>query len=226
MVHWKQIEHSKYFVWFDSLRPINNLSVIKGQVFLGRTSTKLGLMFLLKDTTQWRRWGSNPRPLGLESSTLPLSHCAPSHSKYAYSNKTLLMNTLKSGSSPLPQADILAVCIGHTTVTNKRGMHIMPIGDILKLTHLHLLFVTLSREHPFDFRYLLMEQVRIEHAPRGNLDSGSRKISLINPFVFRSKLVSREDNSRISPSLYIWWMQVNVGWSEPRRRAWISPAVS
>ena len=64
------------FVWFDSLRP-NNLSVIKGRVFLCWTSTKLGLMFLLKDTTQWRRWGSNPRPFGLESSTLPLSHCAP-----------------------------------------------------------------------------------------------------------------------------------------------------
>ena len=27
-------------------------------------------------TTQWRRWGLNPWPLGLESSTLPLSHCA------------------------------------------------------------------------------------------------------------------------------------------------------
>ena len=27
--------------------------------------------------TQWRRWGSNPWSLGLESSTLPLSHCAP-----------------------------------------------------------------------------------------------------------------------------------------------------
>ena len=49
------------FVWFDSSHPINNLSVIKGRVFLGWTSTKLGLMFLLKDTTQWRRWGSNPR---------------------------------------------------------------------------------------------------------------------------------------------------------------------
>ena len=43
------------FVWFDSLRPINNLSFIKGLVFLGWTSTKLGLMFLLMDTTQWRR---------------------------------------------------------------------------------------------------------------------------------------------------------------------------
>ena len=34
------------FVWFDSLRPINNLSVIKGRVFLGWTSTKLRLMCL------------------------------------------------------------------------------------------------------------------------------------------------------------------------------------
>ena len=67
------------FVWFDSLHLINNLSVIKGRVFLGWTSTKLGLLFLLnfKDTTQWHWWGSNPRPLGLESSTLPLSHCPP-----------------------------------------------------------------------------------------------------------------------------------------------------
>ena len=65
------------FVWFDSLRPINNLSVIKGWVFLGWISTKLGLMFLLKDTRQWCRWGLNPRPLGLESSTLPLSHYTP-----------------------------------------------------------------------------------------------------------------------------------------------------
>ena len=31
-------------------------------------------MFLLKDTTQWHRWGSNPRHFGLKSSTLPLSH--------------------------------------------------------------------------------------------------------------------------------------------------------
>ena len=30
------------FVWFDSLPPINNLSVKQGQVFMGWTSTKLG----------------------------------------------------------------------------------------------------------------------------------------------------------------------------------------
>ena len=34
-------------------------------------------MFLLKDTSQWRQWGSNPRHLCLKSSTLPLSHYAP-----------------------------------------------------------------------------------------------------------------------------------------------------
>ena len=30
------------FVWIDSLRSINNLSVMKGRIFLGWTSTKLG----------------------------------------------------------------------------------------------------------------------------------------------------------------------------------------
>ena len=30
------------FVWFESLRHINNLSVKQGRVFLGWTSTKLG----------------------------------------------------------------------------------------------------------------------------------------------------------------------------------------
>ena len=37
---------------------------------------------LLKDTTQWRRWDSNPRPLGLESSTIPMSHCALYYGRY------------------------------------------------------------------------------------------------------------------------------------------------
>ena len=34
------------FVWFDSLRPINTLSVMYGRVFLGWTSTQLGIMCL------------------------------------------------------------------------------------------------------------------------------------------------------------------------------------
>ena len=35
------------------------------------------LYVLLKDTKQWRWWGSNPQPFCLESSTLPLSHYGP-----------------------------------------------------------------------------------------------------------------------------------------------------
>ena len=63
------------FVCFDSLHPINNLSVKQGQVFLGWTSTKVVLSS--RTVMQWCWWGSNLRPFGLESSTLPLSHCAP-----------------------------------------------------------------------------------------------------------------------------------------------------
>ena len=49
------------FVWFDFLHPINNLSVIQGCVFLGWTSTKLGLMCLAQ--------GHNAvRPVRLEPS--------------------------------------------------------------------------------------------------------------------------------------------------------------
>ena len=80
-----------WLFWFESLRPINNFSVIKGRVFLGWSSTKLGLIFLLKDTTQCRRWGSNPRPFGLEWTTLPLRHCAPK----AVDNPLFVYETIK-----------------------------------------------------------------------------------------------------------------------------------
>ena len=89
------------FVWFDSLGPFNNLSVIKGQVFLGWTSTKLGLMFLLKDTKQWCRRGSNPGSLGLESSTLPLNH--------------RLQQPLNLESSTLPLSHLAPHVINYTT---------------------------------------------------------------------------------------------------------------
>ena len=42
----------KLFVCLNYLRPIINLSVIKGRVFQGFSSTKQGLMSLLKDITQ------------------------------------------------------------------------------------------------------------------------------------------------------------------------------
>ena len=40
----KKEKEQKYrdFVWFDSLRPINNISVKQERVFLSWTSTKLG----------------------------------------------------------------------------------------------------------------------------------------------------------------------------------------
>ena len=38
---WRNFRPLSLFVWYDSLRPINNLSVKQGRVFLGWTSTKL-----------------------------------------------------------------------------------------------------------------------------------------------------------------------------------------
>ena len=53
--------------------PSTNFQLYRGRVFLGWTSTKLGLMFLLKDTKQWRRWGSNWGPQsGVKHSTTEL----------------------------------------------------------------------------------------------------------------------------------------------------------
>ena len=77
------IANAEVFCLFDLILnvPANNFSVMSGQVFLGWTSTKKDKCVLLKDTTQWRWWHSEPRPLGLESSTLTLSHCAPSNAE-------------------------------------------------------------------------------------------------------------------------------------------------
>ena len=47
-----------------------------------------------RTTTQWRRWGSNPRPLGLESSTLPLNHWT--HRLGLYINPNKLESSLSS----------------------------------------------------------------------------------------------------------------------------------
>ena len=55
--------------------PVNNSSVMSGRVFLGGTSTKQRLLCLAQGHNTVTL-SSNPRPLGLKSSTLPLSHCA------------------------------------------------------------------------------------------------------------------------------------------------------
>ena len=65
------------FVRFDSLRPINNLSVIKGRVFLGRTSTKLGSMCLAQGhntVTPVRLEPAAPRSRVKHSTTEPLRY--------------------------------------------------------------------------------------------------------------------------------------------------------
>ena len=61
------------FVLFDSICPVNNFSVMSGRVFLCWTSTNQGLMRLCQKT-QRSDAGDAPtsKPLGLESSTLPL----------------------------------------------------------------------------------------------------------------------------------------------------------
>ena len=51
-----------FFVWFDCLRSINNLSVKQVPVFLGLNQYQARINVS----------SSNPQPLGLESSTLPL----------------------------------------------------------------------------------------------------------------------------------------------------------
>ena len=56
--------------------PVNSFSVISGRYWVEPVLSQ-DKSVLLKDTTQWDWWGSNPQALGLESSTLPLSHCAP-----------------------------------------------------------------------------------------------------------------------------------------------------
>ena len=62
------------FVWFDSLRPINNLSVKQARVFLGWTSTKLGLMCLAQGPQ--RSDAGEARTRGLSVSGQALYHRA------------------------------------------------------------------------------------------------------------------------------------------------------
>ena len=62
-------------VLFDTLCPINNLSVIKGRIFLGRTSTKLGLMRLAQGhnaLTPVRLESAAPQSRVKHSTTEPL----------------------------------------------------------------------------------------------------------------------------------------------------------
>ena len=71
-----RIANRDRLIWFITSQ--STFFNMPGCVFLGWTSTKQGLMCLA-----WGHiftvtpWGSNPQHLNLESSTLPLSLCAP-----------------------------------------------------------------------------------------------------------------------------------------------------
>ena len=69
MVHDRQ---ASIFVWFDSLRPINNLSVKQGRVFLGWNSTKLRWMCLAEGPQ--RSDAGEARTRGLSVSSQALYH--------------------------------------------------------------------------------------------------------------------------------------------------------
>ena len=72
------------FVLFNSLRPINNLSVKQGRVFLGWTITKLGLMCLAQGhnaVTQVRLEPMTPR---LQSIEVELCYADHLHSIYEF----------------------------------------------------------------------------------------------------------------------------------------------
>ena len=58
--------------------PVNNFQLCQNGSSWVEPVLSKDKCVLLKDTTQWYQWGSNLQPLGLESSTLALSHCAPS----------------------------------------------------------------------------------------------------------------------------------------------------
>ena len=57
--------------------PFNHFSVMSGRVILSWTSTKQGFMCLAQGHNTETPWGFNLQPLSLESTPLPLSHCAP-----------------------------------------------------------------------------------------------------------------------------------------------------
>ena len=61
---------------FEFYVPVNNFSVMSGRVFLGWTRTKQGLMCLPQGHNAVTLMRLEPATLGLESSTLLLSHCA------------------------------------------------------------------------------------------------------------------------------------------------------
>ena len=109
--------------------------------------------------------------------------------KYAYSSKTLLMNTLNNCRvNPLP-----TVCFrSFNRISQSKSMHMMPRGHIETDTSTSRYFVTFSLEYP-----------------KGPCLIGSRSVvrSLIGLFAFRSNPVSKayQHRSRNDGILEVTW---------------------
>ena len=97
------------------------------------------------------------------------------HRKYAYSSKTLLMNTLNSGRvNPIPSS----MYRSYNRIPQSKSMHIMPRGHIETDPSTFINFFTLSLS-------------RISEGSTFDLDFSSVVKSLIGLFVFRSNAVSQ-----------------------------------
>ena len=75
--------------WFDLIH--QQVFRYVGTGLPGLTGTKLGLMRLAQGHNAMTPViGSKPRPLGIESNTLPLSHCAPRTKYWLTASSSLL----------------------------------------------------------------------------------------------------------------------------------------
>ena len=110
---WVKCDCRCLFVWFDSLHPIINLSVMSGRVFLGWTSTKHGLMFLFRtsrsaDGEAWTRSHCTPYSVDVWMSVTLINGCVWGHGPYWWEpyNQTLVHSWL---SHPLPTTSMLTL---------------------------------------------------------------------------------------------------------------------
>ena len=72
------------FVWFDCLRPINNLSDIRDRSSCVEPVLSYDYCVLLKDTTQWHWWGSNRGSLVSSQALYHWATALPVHCLYMY----------------------------------------------------------------------------------------------------------------------------------------------
>ena len=137
--------HTQYwvmnFVWFDSLLPINNLSIMYGLVLLGWTSPKLGLMCLAQGhnaVTPVRLESTAPRSRVKHSTTEPLHSLSDVVfvCLILYVPSTIFQ-LLRDGSSWVwtsTKLGIMCLAQGHNTVTPERLEPVAPRSRVKHYT--------------------------------------------------------------------------------------------